>query len=83
MDEPFAALDSLTRDKLQEELLAIWSRSRKTFLLITHNVEEAIFLSDRVVVMESRPGRIRSIVDVTIPRPRSAEIRVRDACSSS
>jgi NitT/TauT family transport system ATP-binding protein len=79
MDEPFAALDSLTRDKLQEELLAIWSRSRKTFLLITHNVEEAIFLSDRVVVMESRPGRIRSIVDVAIPRPRSAEIRVRDA----
>ncbi|KWV55251.1 hypothetical protein AS156_06090 [Bradyrhizobium macuxiense] len=78
MDEPFAALDSLTRDRLQEELLAIWSRTRKTFLLITHNVEEAVFLSDRVIVMESRPGRIRSVIDVAIPRPRFPEIRVRD-----
>ncbi|MFQ3453219.1 ABC transporter ATP-binding protein [Bradyrhizobium sp. UFLA01-814] len=78
MDEPFAALDSLTRDRLQEELLAIWSRARKTFLLITHNVEEAVFLSDRVIVMEARPGRIRSVIDVSIPRPRAPEIRVRD-----
>ncbi|MET0676110.1 MAG: ATP-binding cassette domain-containing protein, partial [Bradyrhizobium sp.] len=78
MDEPFAALDALTRDRLQEELLSIWSRSRKTFVLITHNVEEAVFLSDRIVVMGARPGRIRAIVDVAIPRPRSADIRKRD-----
>ncbi|MCC8953582.1 ABC transporter ATP-binding protein [Bradyrhizobium sp. Pear77] len=78
MDEPFAALDSLTRDRLQEELLAIWSRAQKTFVLITHNVEEAVFLSDRVVVMGSRPGRIHSVIDVAIPRPRAPEIRVRD-----
>jgi ABC-type nitrate/sulfonate/bicarbonate transport system ATPase subunit len=78
MDEPFAALDSLTRDKLQEELLSIWSRSRKTFVLITHNIEEAAFLSDRIVVMRSHPGRIRSILDIDLPRPRQPEIRIRD-----
>jgi NitT/TauT family transport system ATP-binding protein len=78
MDEPFAALDSLTRDRLQEELLSIWARSRKTFVLITHNVEEAAFLSDRVVVMGARPGRIRSIIDIALPRPRLPEIRIRD-----
>jgi len=78
MDEPFAALDSLTRDKLQEELLSIWSQSRKTFVLITHNIEEAVFLSDRIVVMRSHPGRIRAIIDIDLPRPRPAEIRIRD-----
>jgi NitT/TauT family transport system ATP-binding protein len=78
MDEPFAALDSLTRDKLQEELLSIWSQSRKTFVLITHNIEEAIFLSDRIVVMRSHPGRIRAILDIDLPRPRAPEIRIRD-----
>jgi ABC-type nitrate/sulfonate/bicarbonate transport system ATPase subunit len=78
MDEPFAALDSLTRDKLQEELLSIWSQSRKTFVLITHNIEEAVFLSDRIVVMRSHPGRIRAILDIDLPRPRSPEIRIRD-----
>lgn len=78
MDEPFGALDSFTRDKLQEELLAIWSQARKTFVLITHNVEEAVYLSDRIVVMATRPGRVRSIIDVLVPRPRPSEIRLRD-----
>jgi len=78
MDEPFAALDSITRDRLQEELLAIWSQSQRTFVLITHNIEEAVFLSDRIVVMGSRPGRIRSILDIALPRPRRPEIRIRD-----
>jgi NitT/TauT family transport system ATP-binding protein len=78
MDEPFAALDSMTRDRLQEELLAIWSKSQKTFVLITHNIEEAVFLSDRIVVMGARPGRIRAILDIALPRPRQPEIRIRD-----
>lgn len=77
MDEPFAALDSLTRDKLQEELLTIWSRRRTTLVLITHNIDEAIYLSDRVVVMSKRPGRIRAILPVPLPRPRDAKIRIR------
>ncbi len=78
MDEPFAALDSLTRDALQEELLAIWERSGKTFVLVTHNIEEALFLSDRVVVMAPRPGRIQTIVEIPLPRPRSPDLRTRD-----
>lgn len=78
MDEPFAALDSLTRDQLQEELLSIWSRSDKTFVLITHNIEEAVFLSDRIVVMAPRPGYIRAILDIPLPRPRQPHARVRD-----
>lgn len=77
MDEPFAALDSLTRDKLQEELLRIWSRSHTTFVLITHNIDEAIYLSDRVMVMSSRPGRIRQVLEVPLARPRDPNIRIR------
>jgi NitT/TauT family transport system ATP-binding protein len=77
MDEPFAALDSLTRDKLQEELLRIWSRAKTTFVLITHNIEEAIYLSDRVVVISNRPGRIRAVLPVPLPRPRDPQIRIR------
>jgi NitT/TauT family transport system ATP-binding protein len=78
MDEPFGALDSITRDRLQEELLAIWGKSRKTFVLITHNIEEAVFLSDRIVVMGSSPGRVRSVMDIALPRPRQPDIRIRD-----
>lgn len=75
MDEPFAALDSLTRDVLQEEILRIWEATRKTFVLITHNIEEAVFLGDRVIVMTARPGRIKSQIDVGIARPRHPSIR--------
>ena len=70
MDEPFGALDAQTRNKMQTELLMIWERSKKTILFVTHSVDEAVYLSDRIVVMSPRPGMIRSIVQVTIPRPR-------------
>jgi len=70
MDEPFGALDAQTRNKMQSELLEIWGRSKKTILFVTHSVDEAVFLSDRIVVMSPRPGRIRSVVQVPIPRPR-------------
>jgi NitT/TauT family transport system ATP-binding protein len=70
MDEPFGALDAHTRTGLQNELLEIWERDRKTVLFVTHSVEEAVFLSDRVVVLTRAPGRIKSIVDIDLPRPR-------------
>jgi NitT/TauT family transport system ATP-binding protein len=75
MDEPFAALDSLTRDLLQEEILRIWEKTGKTFVLITHNIEEAVFLGDRVIVMTARPGRIKAQIEVNIPRPRDPSMR--------
>jgi NitT/TauT family transport system ATP-binding protein len=70
MDEPFAALDSQTRTLMQQELLRMWSEERRTALFITHNIEEAILLGDRVVVMTARPGRIKEIVRVDLSRPR-------------
>jgi sulfonate transport system ATP-binding protein len=71
LDEPFGALDALTRQQMQDELLAIRRRAQITTLLVTHDVEEAIFLADRVVVMEPRPGRIKRIVDIDLPHPRT------------
>lgn len=70
MDEPFAALDAQTRSLMQEELLSVWSSDRRAVIFITHNIEEAILLGDRVLVMTARPGRIKEIVEVNLSRPR-------------
>jgi NitT/TauT family transport system ATP-binding protein len=75
MDEPFGALDALTREQMNLDLQRMWLRDRNTVLFITHSIEEAVLLSDRVVVMSSRPGRIADIVDNDLPRPRGAHTR--------
>jgi NitT/TauT family transport system ATP-binding protein len=76
MDEPFAALDAQTRDLMQAELLRIWQDARKTVLFVTHQIEEAIYLSDRVMVMTKRPGHAKKIFAIDLPRPRDYEMRV-------
>jgi NitT/TauT family transport system ATP-binding protein len=78
MDEPFAALDAQTREHMQAELLKIWSGTRKTVLFITHQINEAVYLADRVVVMSPRPGRIKGVLDVPFERPRPLGVK-RDA----
>jgi len=75
MDEPFGALDAQTRQFMQEALLDIWQKEKKTVIFITHGVEEAVFLSSRIAVMATRPGRIREVVPVDIPYPRQAGIK--------
>ena len=70
MDEPFGALDAHTRTRLQNDLLDIWERDRKTVVFVTHSVEEAVFLSDKVFMMTRSPGRIRQVIDIDLPRPR-------------
>ena len=75
MDEPFAALDAQTRELMQVELTRIWSQARKTVVFITHQIDEAIFLSDRVLVMSARPGTILADITIDLPRPRDLEIK--------
>ena len=74
MDEPFGALDEQTRTKMGHELLDIWEKTRKTILFITHSLTEALFLSDRVLVMSHRPGRIVEEIPVDLPRPRTYDM---------
>lgn len=76
MDEPFGALDAQTRTQLQSELLTTWEKEQKTCFFITHDVEEAIILAERVVIMSARPGRIKEIVDIDIPYPRTQETKM-------
>jgi NitT/TauT family transport system ATP-binding protein len=75
MDEPFAALDAQTREIMQAELLRIWRSNRKTVMFVTHQIDEAVYLADRVVVMTSRPGQIKAMLDVDIPRPRDLSVK--------
>jgi NitT/TauT family transport system ATP-binding protein len=76
MDEPFAALDAQTRDLMQTELLQIWERTKKTVLFVTHSIEEAAYLSDRVIIMTARPGRTKDVLQIGLPRPRDYEMRL-------
>lgn len=77
MDEPFAAVDAQTRETLQDELLKIWEKTNKTIIFVTHSIEEAVLLADRVVVLTKNPGTIKKVVEIDLPRPRTnAEMRV-------
>lgn len=78
MDEPFGALDAQTKEQLQEELLDIWSDAEKTAIYVTHDIEEALMLGDRMGIMTARPGYIKEIIDIDLPRPRTKETRSMD-----
>jgi NitT/TauT family transport system ATP-binding protein len=75
LDEPFASLDAQTREFMQRELLRIWARTQKTALFITHDIKEAVYLSDRVLVFTRRPGRVKACVEIDLPRPRELHIK--------
>lgn len=76
MDEPFAALDAQTRELMQSELLRIWNAAKKTVVFVTHQIDEAVYLSDRVIVMSARPGRIVADIRIDLPRPRNLEVKL-------
>jgi len=83
MDEPFAALDVQTKAQMQEALLALWQSTHKTMVFVTHDLDEAVFLAEVVVVLSSRPGRVHAIVRNPLARPRTGEIRVSDAFAAA
>src|SRR5689334_22780933 len=80
MDEPFGALDAQTREAMQEELTRLWERTGKTIVFVTHDIEEAVYLGDRVAVMSARPGRIREEVTIDLPRPRALDVKKSMRC---
>ncbi|HYG55018.1 MAG TPA: ABC transporter ATP-binding protein [Burkholderiales bacterium] len=80
MDEPFGALDAQTRETMQEEVTRLWERTKKTIVFVTHDIEEAVFLGDRVVCLTARPGRIREEIRIELPRPRTLEIKKSAQC---
>ncbi len=82
LDEPFGALDALTRERLNQELLRLWDASRQTVVMVTHDIREAVFLADRVLVLSQRPGRVTAIVTSTLPRPRSPSLVYSEAFSA-
>jgi NitT/TauT family transport system ATP-binding protein len=75
MDEPFGALDEITRDRLNEELLHLWEKNQKTVVFVTHSIPEAVFLSNKIVVMSDRPGKIINVIDTNFPKDRTFDIR--------
>ena len=80
MDEPFGALDAQTRETMQEELTRLWERTRKTIVFVTHDIDEAVYLGDRIVVLTARPGRIKEEVKIDLPRPRDLTIKKSMQC---
>ena len=78
MDEPFAALDAMTRQILQEELVGIQEKSKKTIVFITHSIDEALLLSNRIAIFTSRPGRLKLEIENNLPRPRTAEVQISE-----
>lgn len=75
MDEPFSALDEFTKEKLHEDLLRIWAKTNKTIIFVTHNIQEAVFLSSHICVLSPHPGRLSAVIDVDLPRPRTMDIK--------